>query len=293
MSQKKYIVHIMGGLGNQLFQYAYGRSLAVKFSADLYLDDSFFADYEWHDYSLKPFHLQAAMASAADCAALKKQPAGLLFRIRRKLGWAHDSFVEEAGLQYNEVYQSVRPSAYVSGYWQSEKYFVDIADLIREDFRIVIAPSAANAAMLQQIKQSNAVALHIRRGNFVNVPEVNKVHGTCSPEYYAAAIAYITERVKDPVFYIFSDDLGWAKAHLNMQYPAVFVDLNDAAHDYEDLRLMQHCRHQITANSTFSWWGAWLNNNPTKIVVAPKQWFADPIKNAQTKDLVPESWVRL
>lgn len=293
MSRKKYIVHIMGGLGNQLFQYAYGRSLSVKYGADLFLDDSFFADYEWHDYSLKPFQLQAAIASAADCAALKQQPRGLLFRAGKKLGMCQDRFVEEAGLLYNEAYRSVRPSAYVSGYWQSEKYFAHIADLIRQDLRIVIPPSAANAAMLQQIQASNAVALHIRRGNFVHVPEVNKVHGTCSPEYYAAAIAYITERVADPVFYIFSDDLAWAKAHLNMQYPTVFVDLNDAAHDYEDLRLMQQCRHQITANSTFSWWGAWLNTNPNKIVVAPKQWFADPVKNEQTKDLVPESWVRL
>lgn len=283
----------MGGLGNQLFQYAYGRSLSLKYGADLFLDDSFFADYEWHDYSLKPFHLAAALASADECAALKTQPTGLMFRICKKLGWANDPFIQESGLQYNEIYQRIKPSAYLSGYWQSELYFAAVADAIRKELRIVIPPSEANAAMLQRIQQSNAVALHFRRGNFVNVPEVNKVHGTCSPEYYQAAIAYMCKRVTNPVFYVFSDDLAWAKAHLDMQYPTVFVDLNDAAHDYEDLRLMQHCKHQITANSTFSWWGAWLNEHPEKIVIAPKQWFADPVKNQQTINLVPESWVRL
>ena len=122
-------------------------------------------------------------------------------------------------------------------------------------------------------------------------PHTNQVHGTCDLGYYAQAVAHIANRVSQPVFFVFSDDHAWAREHLVLSHPVHYVDHNDTAHGYEDMRLMSLCRHHIIANSSFSWWGAWLNPRPDKIVVAPQRWFND--YDADTRDLCPEGWVRL
>ncbi len=144
---------------------------------------------------------------------------------------------------------------------------------------------------MAQIESTNAVSLHIRRGDYVKVKETNDFHGVCSIAYYETAIELITNKINDPVFYIFSDDMDWVKKNFNIRQNHVFVDANDAATNYEDMRLMSLCKHNIIANSSFSWWGAWLNPSSSKTVIAPKKWMKDP--SIETIDLIPGNWIRL
>ena len=281
-----------GGLGNQLFQYAMGSMLASNNQCELKLDLSTFETYEWHEYSLAPFKIVAKIAGLKECAVSKGQNLSLFDRIKRKI-WNNQSIIIEHNLLFDSSYLNFKGSAYVIGYWQSEKYFSAIENQIRNDFQITLPPSQANQNMLDRIKGSNAVSLHIRRGNYVQIDYVNTVHGTCSIGYYIEAMDLIASKVSNPVVYIFSDDIPWAKENLHLNFEMVFVDINDAQTDYEDLRLMSACRHHILANSTFSWWGAWLNNNSDKMVIAPKIWFADNTLNNQTIDLIPKEWMRI
>jgi len=131
----------------------------------------------------------------------------------------------------------------------------------------------------------------VRRGDYLTSPAASGCHGVCPPEYYHAAVKELATRLRSPHFYVFSDDPAWVKAQLNLPHPTTFVDHNDAEHGYEDLRLMASCRHHIIANSTFSWWGAWLGGYPEKRVVAPQKWFRDD--RVDTADLIPQGWQRI
>ncbi len=286
------IVELMGGLGNQLFQYAMGRSISLKNKARFRIDLSFFENYEWHEYSLEPFNIKAAIATKEQCEALKKRHNSIANKVLRNTINKGHVFVKEKSILYNAAYKKITDPAYLHGYWQCERYFRDYTDVLRRDLQINIPPSPANAVILEEIGKSNAVSLHIRRGNYVTVPLFNSILGTCSLEYYARGMEHISKRVSNPVFYVFSDDISWAKENLKGNYSFVFVDINDAKHDYEDLRLMQNCKHHIIANSTFSWWGAWLNPSTDKIVIAPAKWFADPEKNKTAAYLVPGNWTK-
>ena len=160
----------------------------------------------------------------------------------------------ESALGYDPRFASLGPHVRLKGYWQSEKFFKAFEDTIREDLQILTPPSAQNQALLEQITSQNAVSLHVRRGDYVTNPMANARHGTCDLGYYKAAIDYIAGHMQEaPVFYIFSDDIAWVKHNLIPQYETVFVDINDDATNYEDLRLMSSCRHHIIANSSFSW----------------------------------------
>jgi hypothetical protein len=294
--KKKIITQLTGGLGNQLFQYAIAKSLSEKLKIPFIIDLSFFEYYEWHEYSLKPFNTQQNIISVTELNSYLNPKFSFLERVLFKLGFKSrpQSIVfEEKGFSYSDDVFDVEPSIYLKGFWQSEKYFLKIDKLIRSDFKINTPPSVINQNILDKINSSNAVSLHVRRGNYVTEEVFNSYHGTSSLEYYSSAVEFIKERIENPVFYIFSNDIPWSKEHLTFEGEKVFVDINDDKTDYEDLRLMSHCKHNIIANSTFSWWGAWLNENPEKIIIAPKRWFANEEMQAQTQDLIPESWIRL
>lgn len=139
--------------------------------------------------------------------------------------------------------------------------------------------------------QENAVSVHMRRGDFVSNPKSNAVHGVCPPEYYRAAIRTMAGQVEKPCFYIFSDDIAWAKDQLKLDFPCQSVEHNTGAESYNDMRLMSRCRHHIIANSSFSWWGAWLSDYPSKIVIAPRQWFLNAPHDVS--DLIPHGWIRM
>ncbi len=180
---------------------------------------------------------------------------------------------------------------YLQGYWQSEKYFKDIEKIIRDDFTFSEEPDYQNKQMADTIKCCEAVSLHVRRGDYVSNPVTTEYHGICSEDYYRRAVREVERYCKNPQFFVFSDDPSWAKENLETGYPTTIIDFNGSEKDYEDLRLMSLCQHHIIANSSFSWWGAWLSWNPQKIVIAPKKWFNRPEIN--TQDLIPESWIRI
>jgi hypothetical protein len=147
-----------------------------------------------------------------------------------------------------------------------------------------------NQLIAQEIGQSNAISLHVRRGDYVHNSNTLATHGLCSLDYYQTAINYITERVAQPNFFIFSDDITWVKDNLKVDFKCRFVDHNHGTESYNDMRLMSLCQHHIIANSSFSWWAAWLNPNHKKIVIAPRQWF---VNDNNVSDLFPQNWVKL
>ncbi len=287
-----YIFQLMGGLGNQMFQYAAGRALSLKNNIPLKVDFDCPYKHVKYTYNLNVFEEQADQAGFLDLwkAKPKTKIAKRLFMLSGK-DYRCNLVKEKKEFTYNEDFFSIPDGSYVSGFFQTEKYFKIFEKEIRRDFNFSKEPSEANKKFIENIQSEQAVSLHIRRGDYVKIKETNEFHGVCSISYYQSAISLIAEKVKDPVFYIFSDDMNWVKENFNISQSHVFVDINDAATNYEDMRLMSLCKHNIIANSSFSWWGAWLNANENKMVIAPKQWMKDPL--ISTNDLIPENWIRI
>ena len=180
----------------------------------------------------------------------------------------------------------------MNGYWQSEKYFGAIQTQLREDLRLSQALSDLQQSLANKINHNPfAVSLHVRRGDYVADPTTTAFHGLCSLEWYARAAELILTKEPQAQFYIFSDDYKWVKENLTISAPIHFIEPSPDGQEAIDMHLMSLCKHNIIANSSFSWWGAWLNNNPQKIVIAPSRWFATDLHN--TIDLIPSEWIRL
>jgi hypothetical protein len=284
------ITHLCGGLGNQLFQFAAGRALAARLDRPLFVDASDYPRFPLRTFELDHFRAPVRhaprryrwflRAGRTPLAAIL--PAGLrVLRIREQT---------HAFQPWPDVPASL--PAFLSGYWQSERYFAEIAATVREDFQVATPATGRNAALLAEIAACDSVAVHVRRGDYVSVPAAAAFHGLCGLDYYEAAFERIEAAVSRPRYFVFSDDLPWARGHLRFRHPAVFVDHNATAPPCEDLRLMAACRHFVIANSSFSWWGAWLSRQPEadKLVIAPRRWFLVPDANL---DRTPPSWVRL
>lgn len=294
---KLVIVRLTGGLGNQLFQYAVAKMLSLKTNVPMKIDQSSFIGYKLHEYGMSAFNIQENFASEEECLQLKNPRKTAVEKLIKKLFLKTKDdkrfIFEESNFSYDQRLFNVKPPVYLDGYWQSEKYFLEIEKEIRREFEIIIPPSIENKEILQDIQKNNSISIHIRRGDYVTVPKFKEFHGTCSLDYYNNAISYIKQRVENPVFYIFSNDIPWSKEHLIIDGNVIFVDINDAKTNYEDLRLMKNCKHNIIANSTFSWWGAWLNDNACKIIIAPQKWFENKEMQAQIQDLTPENWIKI
>lgn len=292
------IVKVMAGLGNQMFQYAVGRRLAVKRNTQLLLDITSYenmADIDTpRQYELDCYSIQAEIASKKLLA--KVQPPEtkrtLPEKVLRRLGIGKYWQIGEGDGSFNKGILSAPNNTYLVGWWQNEKYFADIRSQLIKEFEPKNKPNKTNAKILKEIQHCNAVAIHVRRGDYVSNKHANVHHGLTPLEYYTRAIAHVRKEVKTPRFFVFSDDLEWCKKSFNLGKDAVFVDGNGGKMAYEDLRLMKHCKHNIIANSSFSWWGAWLNQNPDKIVIAPKIWFQDKQANSST-GIVPKEWKRI
>jgi len=163
--------------------------------------------------------------------------------------------------------------------------------MLRKELTVRLDQDPQSREVAARVLHTQSVSIHVRRADYVADAATYHTHGTCSRDYYDQCVCLIAERVKDPHFFVFADDFAWARKNLQFKHPTTFVTHNGAARDYEDLRLISTCKHHIIANSSFSWWGAWLNNNPAKIVFAPLRWLNDP--RYDTRDLLPESWIRV
>jgi hypothetical protein len=290
------IVKLMGGLGNQMFQYAFGRYLSLKNNSPIYIQADFLTNEEFSNNSLftnREYQLDGYKISGILIGRKKiKRFLGSknkIPHIRRKT-----LFIKERdNYGFQNEYLKLKGNIYLEGYWQSEKYFKEIESILYEEYILKKKLTGKNLETSKIIQDSEcSVSIHIRRGDYISNPIFSEVLGACSMQYYQKAIEFLRSKNLNIVFFIFSDEIDWAKSNLDfITEKKVFVDQNDDGSCYEDMRLMSLCQHNIIANSSFSWWGAWLNRNISKIVIAPKKWYND--RSIKNPDLIPESWIKL
>lgn len=285
------ISNLEGGLGNQMFQYAVGRSLSIKLGCPLKLDLSWFRNQNDRQYALNDFSFKCETVSLAD-----KSPS----KIKKKIDRIRNRFLKptkmgvpvflEKHFHVDDGFFKIKEPAYLQGYWQSELYFKDIENQIRKDFRLEGQLTDERQKIAKQIQALNAISVHVRRGDYVTNPSANKHHGTCPADWYKIMMSKMAEQKADPTFFVFSDDPEWAKSNLPNQWPCQFIQPSSDGKDQQDMALMSFCNHHIIANSSFSWWGAWLNPNEGKTVFAPQKWFSNKSLNVQ--NLIPSRWER-
>lgn len=281
------VTRIHGGLGNQMFQYAVGRRAAVKSGVPLGPDLTAMAKYRKRSYGLDQFVLTKDAQPVDGEAFSRGRGVTRLLRYFRK--FSLDRY--EIGFPFDPEILELKPPVRLVGYWQSEKYFSDMSDLIRSEFALVKPISPERQIILDRIQTCNAVSVHVRRGDYVSVQKNKAIFGSCEPEWYKRATAIASDGMADPVFFVFSDDIPWAMQHLELRGTAVWVEPLPGGRDAEDLHLMAACRSHVIANSSFSWWGAWLDSRREARVVAPSRWFSTDALDA--RDIVPMRWIRL
>lgn len=288
------ISKIFGGLGNQMFQYSFGKYLSIKNNDVLFFDTSF---YKTRDkkrrFSLNVFYIDHNKIATRKeiLVILGIYNNRIIKKIAKMINVKNKYLLEEKSFEFNDKFKKCKEkNVYLDGYFQSEKYFKEIDKIIKDDFHLKDGLLGEQAKMIKKnILKKESVSIHIRRGDYISNPVINKYHGVLTLEYYQKAINIIKSKTNNPVFYVFSDDTEWCKNNLNnLSNDLIFIEKQK---DYEDLELMKNCTHNIIANSSFSWWGAWLNENPNKIVIAPKNWFSD--KTINTNDLIPETWIKI
>lgn len=292
------ITKLQGGLGNQLFQYAAGLQLSEKLHTPLKLD---LTDYEKQDnirsYRLDAFCIHATVASREEVIDFELRHRKFISKkgyrfIKKYIPLRYFPIINEPHFHFSPTINKLNDNHLLIGYWQTEKYFENVIPKLREQLTLKNTWSAQAQQHASKMSEVNAVSVHIRRGDYVSIPKFAERFGTCTPEYYQQATAHMLAQLSNPHFFVFSDDLAWVKAHPELFNGCKNVTyIEDTAADYEDLVLMSTCKHHILANSSFSWWGAWLNASNQKVITAPKVWFAGLPYN--TKDLIPENWIRL
>ncbi|PKO82911.1 MAG: alpha-1,2-fucosyltransferase [Betaproteobacteria bacterium HGW-Betaproteobacteria-11] len=291
------VVRISGGLGNQMFQHAAGLALAQRHGVALRFDLEWFDRTQLHQGLELPrvFGLDVLRASESEMRQVlrwcshslaRRIMARPVFRSLRPTSW-----VIEPHFHYWPGFEAIGPFAYLEGYWQSARYFAAIEPEVRARFRFALPLDARSAALAEQMAACNSVSLHVRCGDFSRDPTVRRVHGVDLSAYYPAAVTEITRRVASPRFFVFSDEPEWVAKNLALPGPITLVDHNRGPDSYRDMQLMAACRHHLIANSSFSWWGAWLNPSPEKIVIAPRQWFR--VTSFDTKDIYCPGWIIL
>jgi hypothetical protein len=281
------IVKLKGGLGNQLFQYAFGKYFSIKNNVEFKIDNGINSNKQdtYRRYLLDNFNIKAELATKEEVLKAK-YPLGIISKIWRgfkskilkiyNIGWSPKILKSKV--------------KYFDGFWQSYKYLDPIKDVLLEEITPKESIENKYSNLISEINNSNSVSIHIRRGDYVNDKKTKSAHLTFGMEYYTEAIKTIKEKVGNPVFYIFSDDIEWVKENFKIDSSTVFVSKPDIK-DYEELIIMSKCKYNIIANSSFSFWGAWLNQNPNKIVIAPKKWNNKYTK--QYKDLLPPEWIKI
>lgn len=284
------ITRIVGGLGNQMFQYAAGRALSLASGQPLKLDLTEMDRYKLRALQLDQFNIKGDIARLDEVPARQRNSFfGRIVTSVKNRGRVPQ--LVEKSAQFDPAILRTSGPAHLSGYWQTEKYFADYADIIREDFSLKQPFSVERQRTLTMIEEAQSpISVHVRRGDYVTNPTANSIHGTCEPEWYATAMQNMASTIKDATFFVFSDDPQWARENLTTIGTMIFVEPQSDGRDGEDMHLMAACHSHIIANSTFSWWGAWLNSNADKRVIAPAMWFRSEAHS--NPDLVPAGWER-
>lgn len=295
--EKMIIIKLQGGLGNQMFQYAIACILANKKNAPILIDSYFFNQTERREgftprkFELSIFSNSYVQASTPNLVCF--QQLSFIDKIKKKIGLNYPKIYSESSFGFDENLVVLNSPLYLKGYFQSYKYFRGYENLIKNIFAFPIDKlDSDNKKLLLEIKDENSISIHIRRGDYVNDKKIKDFHSNCSLDYYLEAIALMSSKVNDVKLFFFSDDGEWVKEQFqNLSFSKTFIDHNKGDNSWKDMYLMSSCNHNIIANSSFSWWAAWLNEHLDKMVIAPKKWFADAEIN--TNDLIPKEWIRL
>jgi len=277
-----------------MFQYAIGRSLSMKHQTSMYLDTTELIKREGANvrtFGLDKYNIVDSLPSEFLRGALsvyRNPPFRQLFK-----RWPLKLIRENQAYKLQKISnQEIMHGAYLDGYWQCFGYFEEIRNLLQKEFSPRNELSIQSKLILSKILTNPSVGLHVRRGDYVNNVEANNNHGVCHESYYKNALNYIEGRVHAFHLFVFSDDIDWARKNIICSMPTVFVSGEGGGlSDYEELYLMSKCSHIISANSTFSWWAAWLNDSKSKIIVSPKSWLKDSF--VDVTELIPSSWARL
>ena len=300
------IVQLRGGLGNQLFQYAAGRRLSVKNNTKLFLDITKLStqSINKHEiFNLDKFNINAEIIESNLLNEFYSN--NLLIKIIRKIKKIfnlekYKRYFEKKMFRYDSSILNLCDNTFLwGGYWQSEKYFFDIKDIIKNELSLKNEISLKSRDTMNQIKQNlNTVSVHVRRGDYISDKKTNSFLGTCSLDYYINCIKILLEELVNINLFVFSDDFEWVKTNIRsdlFENPKLlniyYVNHNNTDTAFEDMYLMSLCEHNIISNSSFSWWAAWLNNNINKKIFAPKNWIVDEKNNKL--DIVPDSWRRI
>lgn len=278
-----------GGLGNQMFQWALARMIKSTTDMDVYLDMSYFKNKYARPYQLDIFKIEPTFVEDSP-TKLKLSIIWLLRSFLNGQSLFGITLYSERKFNFEQRIGKIKTNTYIEGFFQSEKYFKFVADALRDDFKFGVVPNEQNRAMWAKIMSCQSVSLHIRRGDYVQKQRYQDQYAECSFNYYKRAVDAISKKYPDLKLFVFSDDIAWVKRNMQFPFETTYIDFNTGNNSYEDLRLMSLCKHNIIANSSFSWWGAWLNDNKEKIVIAPKRWFKD--KKINQDDIIPPDWVK-
>ena len=287
------IVKMVGGLANKMFQYSLYQSL-IHAGKDAYIDnESFVPKWDFENIGLQQVFPRLDMRYAAK-SAIQKLAGGqdVISKARRRMPFlSKKSYIRELSFGYNPTLFALEGDYYLEGCWQSEKYFQNIKNRIRGDFTFSGLTDRKNISLVDTFSQKESVSIHVRKGaDYVR----SNTDGTCNKDYYERAVQYINQRIQNPRFFVFTDNPSWVKNNLlNIEYTLIDWNPVSGPSSFLDMQLMSQCKHNIIANSTYSWWGAWLNPNPHKIVVGPKQWFSSAATHYDTADILSEEWISM
>jgi len=289
-------IRLKAGMGNQMFQYAFGLNMAHALKTDLRIDLSLLLDrargeeHVYRNYDLTIFNVpQDFTISPTLLRTLYKTKSSKICKLTRKWIERNKNYVKEPHFHLSkDILNNPKDNTIYEGWWQSEDYFSDIAPEIRKVFTFVHPILEESKDLLKKIKDTNSVCLNVRRTDFLKVDTLN----TTNKNYFFKAAKHMAEKVENPVFYIFSDDVEWCRKNIILDYPTEIVEHKHKGIKFGNyMQLMIACKHFIIPNSSYAWWAVWLCENKEKIVIAPKIWFNDSA--IDTSDLVPDSWIRL
>ena len=303
------IVELKGGLGNQMFQYALARVLAHKNNTQLLIDISAYSYPDGYDTNSIDVRLYELDVFNVYGQTTTDKPQKKLIKIRKEqklrkaasfclckfMNIFSDSSMpmiyERKDVGFDSSLLDLPDNIFLRGYFPSFKYFDRNRDIIKKDFTFAAPPNKANQNMIDVITSVNSVSMHIRRGDYITNQRTTDKFGLCDLSYYKKAMDYISQKVESPCFFVFSNDPQWVKDNIKTDNPVTYITHNKGQKGFEDLRLISNCKHNIIANSSFSWWGAWLNDNPKKIVIAPSPVFDKLL--IDDDDFIPGEWVRI
>jgi hypothetical protein len=289
-------IKLQGGLGNQMFQYAFARSLSLKTGIPFQIDNLELEQgkdfVKERRYALSVFNVNSKIIDRKEHRYFtqeRKHP--FLTKIKRHLGIFVPKVVSQASdLSTFDPMSYINEDVYFDGYYQEEGYFIENSETIKNDFKLKVELGAEAARIIKAVESCESVILQVRRGDYATNPKTQRHFALTGKEYFDAGLEYITSKTsKEIELFIVSDDIEWCKSNLNFKFKTNFVSGPDIK-DYEEVIIMSKAKHLIISNSTFGWWGAWLNENVNKIVIAPKAWFKNPALKAK---VVPEKWIKI